>query len=147
MKEVTLEEYDQMDYPSKAAYLKEIAKDYGYVRYYPQHYQWLGKSYRELPESEGGYRMATTAYCTLGDISSDTLDLCKVYGETLEHYVGSWVTGYGFFDVKFPKETTRKLTKEEAAYWNKRSVQISSQRPVPIRIPKSDVAENNRFKT
>jgi hypothetical protein len=28
-------------------------------------------------------------------------------------YIGMWVTGFGFFDVRFPKETTRELTKEE----------------------------------
>lgn len=140
MKELTIEEYEKLDYPERKAYLEGLAKEYGYVRHYPEHYAWLGKSYRELPESESGFRMATKAYHTLGDISSDEPDLCSIYGETLEHYVGSWMTGYGYFDVKFLKETTRKLTQSEADYWNTRAIQISSQPAVPVKIPAKDIS-------
>jgi hypothetical protein len=82
-----------------------------------------------------GYMMATRAFHKLGDLSSDGPDLCRIYGDTREdfshvgYYVGSWVTGYGFFNVLFPKETTRPLTDEEVDYWSGRSVQIANQPP------------------
>lgn len=59
------------------------------------------------------YMMATKAYHKLGDISSDTPDLCIVDDCDDNNYIGNWVYGYGFIDVKFPKETTRELTPEE----------------------------------
>jgi hypothetical protein len=62
--------------------------------------------------------MATTAIHKLGDISRKEEDLCRVYDEDEENYYGSWVEGFGFFDVRFPKETTRPLTEEEVAYWS-----------------------------
>jgi hypothetical protein len=74
-----------------------------------------------------GYMMATTAIHQLGDISRDTPDLCYVNKEDEENYIGSWVTGMGFIDVKFPKATTRELTQEEIDYYNGRSVSINNQ--------------------
>lgn len=73
------------------------------------------------------YMMATTALHLLGDISSSEPDLCHVYNEDEENYYGMWVTGYGFFDVKFPKETTRELTEEEIQKYNSMRVRINSQ--------------------
>jgi len=64
------------------------------------------------------YMMATKAYHKLGDISSNAPNLCSVSGENGEFYVGSWVTGYGFFHVNFPKETTRELTQKEIEHYN-----------------------------
>jgi len=72
------------------------------------------------------YMMATTAIHKLGDISSDKEDLCFVSSEDEDNYIGQWVTGFGFIDVKFPKETTRNLTDEEIEYYNKRSIRIGS---------------------
>ena len=63
------------------------------------------------------HMMATTATHKLGDISNDTPDLCHVYDQDEENYYGMWVEGLGFFDVKFPKETTRELTQEEIDYY------------------------------
>lgn len=57
--------------------------------------------------------MATKALHKLGDISSDTPDLCTISGEDGDNYIGMWVYGLGFFNVKFPKETTRIPTDEE----------------------------------
>lgn len=57
--------------------------------------------------------MATKAIHVMGDISRKDPDYCVVYGETETDYVGNWVTGYGFIDVKFSKETTRECTPEE----------------------------------
>ena len=47
--------------------------------------------------------------------------------EDEDNYIGAWATDYGFINVKFPKETTRVLTKEEIEKYNKMSVQISNQ--------------------
>lgn len=59
------------------------------------------------------YMMATTAIHQLGDISSEFPDLCVVHSEDEENYIGNWVTGLGFVNVKFPKSTTQELTDED----------------------------------
>lgn len=90
--------------------------------------------FKKLEESDCKDMMATNAYHQLGDISRDEPDLCYIYGDDGENWVGRWATGYGFFDVKFPKETTRPLTKKEKEYWNKRYIQISNQPPIKVTI-------------
>lgn len=60
--------------------------------------------------------IGTTALHKVGDISRDEPDyfvLNKEDNETDEYYIGSWVTGFGFINVKFPKETSRPVTDEE----------------------------------
>ncbi len=47
------------------------------------------------------------------DISRDDEDYFHVDSETEHFYIGSWITGFGFFDVAFPKATSRPLTDEE----------------------------------
>lgn len=91
-------------------------------------------SFKELPESEHRHMMATTAYHKLGDISREKPDLCFIHGDDGENWVGNWMTGLGFFRVKFPKKSTRKLTKKEKEYWGKHYIQISDQQPVKINI-------------
>ena len=59
------------------------------------------------------YMMATRAIHQLGNISRDEPDLCVIHSEDAENYIGNWVTGFGFINVKFPKSTTRELTDEE----------------------------------
>ena len=59
------------------------------------------------------YMMATKAYHKLGDLSRKDVDLCIIESEDEENYIGRWVSGFGFFRVKFPKETTRELTEDE----------------------------------
>lgn len=71
------------------------------------------------------YMMATTAQHQLGDISSDDPDICHVHEETETDYIGSWVTGLGFINVKFPKETTRELTEEEILKYEALSYQLA----------------------
>jgi hypothetical protein len=73
------------------------------------------------------YMMATKAVHLLGDISRDTEDLCFVRYETETHYVGNWVTGFGFISVMFPKDTTRELTPDELKFYNQRYVQTNDQ--------------------
>lgn len=85
------------------------------------------------------YMMATKAYVGFisdsdvgDDISRDEPDLCEVGAEDIsgKYYVGSWVEGYGFYDVRFPKSTTRELTKEEAEKWVGRRLAINGNMPV-----------------
>lgn len=88
------------------------------------------------------YMIATKAIHKLGDISRDYGEQLEERGENLcyankedeENYIGSWVTGFGFIEVKFPKQTTRKLTQEEITYFNTKSVQISNQLPIKLNI-------------
>lgn len=82
----------------------------------------IGKDDRENSK----YMMATEAYHQLGDISSDSPDLCYYYNETPDYYVGAWVFGFGFFDVLFPKSTTRELTEEEITHFHGMKMQINS---------------------
>lgn len=69
---------------------------------------------------EPRYMMATKADHQLGDISRDEPDFCWITGEDEDNYIGHWITGFGFVNVKFPKETTRDLTPEEQAEADKR---------------------------
>lgn len=80
------------------------------------------------------YMMATTAMHQLGDISSNEPDLCHIYDEDKENYYGTWVTGYGFFDVKFPKKTTKELTEAEIEKYNKMYVQLSDHPPQKLKV-------------
>ena len=80
---------------------------------------------REIPD--GLYMMGTKAYHQLGEISSDSYDIFYTAKETENYYVGSWITGYGFFNVCFPKATSRKLTPKEVKYYSKEYYAINSQ--------------------
>lgn len=80
------------------------------------------------------YLMGTKAYHQLGDISRDEYDLFSATGETEKYWIGMWITGFGFFNVLFPKETSRELTKEEIEKYNKTYVQIGSQPPIKLNI-------------
>ena len=68
------------------------------------------------------YMMATTAIHQLGDISSDTPDICIIHKEDEDNYIGNWVFGLGFINVKFPKASTRDLTEEEKVKFNGQKV-------------------------
>ena len=59
------------------------------------------------------YMLATKAFHILGDISSDYPDLCEISAQDNNNYYGIWSTGFGFIDVRFPKNTTRDLNKDE----------------------------------
>lgn len=66
-----------------------------------------------MGEGKERYMMATTATHDLGNVSRKDHTPCLVYGEEGDFFVGRWVSSFGFTDVKFPKSTTRELTKEE----------------------------------
>jgi len=76
-------------------------------------------------EVKSFYMMGTLAYHQLGDLSRDEEDLFRVSGETDENYIGSWVEGYGFFGVVFPKSTSRSLTPEEIEKYSNMSFGIA----------------------
>jgi hypothetical protein len=97
---------------------------------------WLGSDYREYPT--GKYRMATQAAHITGDLGRENPALCIVHGETADHYVGSFIFGFGFYNVKFPKATTRKLTPEEAARFNGAFIRIGSSAYGPITIDEEE---------
>ena len=63
--------------------------------------------------ADSKFMMATTAIHKLGDISRDEPDLCRIYGEDGDDWIGAWITGFGLFDVRFPKSTTKELTPED----------------------------------
>jgi hypothetical protein len=71
------------------------------------------------------YMMATTAIHKLGDISRDEPDLCSIYDEDDTTFIGMWVTGFGFFDVRFPKETTRELTPDERDRFKRQHIALN----------------------
>lgn len=56
---------------------------------------------------------ATKAMHLLGDISRDTPNYALVTGEDGDNYIGNWMEGFGFANVRFPKSTTRALTEDE----------------------------------
>jgi hypothetical protein len=70
--------------------------------------------------------MATTATHLLGDMSRKLPDLAVIYGEDAEHWIGQWVTGFGFVNVRFLKETTRELTYAERDLYNGRRVDVGN---------------------
>ena len=91
------------------------------------------------------YFIGTTAYHQLGDLNrgegGDGDNLFHASGETDNYYIGMWVTGLGFFNVCFPKKTSRELTEEEIEKFSKTYIQIGSQPPIKL-----DVERNKRFK-
>ena len=81
------------------------------------------------------YMMATTAHHKLGDISRDQPGLAYIDGEDGDDYIGQWVTGAGYIQVRFPKATTRELTAEERERFNGRELEMSGRIVGRIEIP------------
>ena len=86
---------------------------------------------------KGRHMMATIAIHNLGDISRKDPDLCVITKEDENNYIGMWVTGFGFFDVKFPKDTTRSLTEQEKNKYIGRGLAINSN-PIHYVFKKED---------
>lgn len=76
-------------------------------------------------DGTGLFVMATKAYHKMGEISRDEADLAIVFSEDNENLYGNWFYGYGFIDVRFPKNTTRKPTSEEIEKFKKMSYGIN----------------------
>lgn len=67
------------------------------------------------PESfEHIYLYATEAYHKMGDISRKEGDIAIVSQKDENFYCGNWVEGFGFINVKFPINTSKIISKEEA---------------------------------
>lgn len=63
---------------------------------------------KHIDDSGDKVRWGTKAY-TLGgdDISRDDGDFFYVDETKKDSYIGRWMTGFGFVNVEFPKNTTR----------------------------------------
>lgn len=72
------------------------------------------------------YMMATKATHKVGDLSRDEPDLCVIYNEDAENYIGNWQTGYGFVEVKFPKATTFELTEDQKNFYRSKVLEHSN---------------------
>ncbi|GIF08693.1 hypothetical protein Asi03nite_62310 [Actinoplanes siamensis] len=71
--------------------------------------------------------MATHAFHQLaGDISRDEHHLALITDEDDDDFIGSWVEGAGFINVRFPKGTTRELATDEVERFNGRVVQAGA---------------------
>lgn len=61
-------------------------------------------------------KMGTVANHLLGDISRDDPDyfmLDRDADQSGDDFIGFWITGFGFFNVHFPKSTSRLVTDDE----------------------------------
>ncbi len=82
------------------------------------------------------FMMATTAVHKLADISRDEPSLAIIYGEDGTDFIGEWVTGAGFINVRFPKATTRELTAGERSEYNGKFIDTAGYvRPIVIAEP------------
>ena len=59
------------------------------------------------------YAMGKEAHHLLGEISREKWDLISIDQEDEDNYYGSWVYGYGFIDIRFPKKSIKALNKKE----------------------------------
>lgn len=94
---------------------------------------------RSAKQIEGKFMIATEAKHKMGDLSRNLEhlsmeNLCYVSKETDEFLIGNWLTGFGYFDVMFPKETTRVLTQEEIDYFNGKYIQLASFPPQKLKV-------------
>ncbi len=96
-----------------------------------------GESQKQIARTQtkidSKYLIGTLAFHQTGPLSRKE-DLFRAYGETQKYWVGMWVTGYGFFDVLFPKETSRELTQQEVDHYNNIHIQIGSQPAQKLKV-------------
>lgn len=101
----------------------------------------MKKTKNEAKKDFPKYMMGTIAEHKTGKISRTEPSLCVVDRETKNYYVGNWVEGFGFIDVKFPKNTTRDLTKKEINDFNGKLIQIGGGIDIiitkEIQVPKT----------
>lgn len=79
-----------------------------------------------MKKRSGFYMIGTRALHKLGDISRDGGDLCIIFGKMRGYYIGNWITGLGFVDVKFPIATTRHLSREDKRRYNGKRIALGS---------------------
>lgn len=80
------------------------------------------------------FMMATKATHQLGDISRDEPSLAYIDRDDGDDWIGQWVTGFGYINVRFPKDTTRELTAEERARFSQMDVESSNGIVSPIGV-------------
>lgn len=80
------------------------------------------------------YMIATTTIHKLGDISREHGDLCLVHARAGDDYIGNWVIGFGFTEVRFPVKTTRRLTTKEKKKWNGKRIGIAGSWSYKLKI-------------
>lgn len=84
------------------------------------------------------YMIATVAHHKLGDISRDQPDIAYIDGEDGDDYIGQWVAGFAFTNVRFPKATTRELTAEDRERYDGRELEMSGYVLGRIELPAAD---------
>lgn len=88
---------------------------------------------KRKPSKEGHFYIATAAFDTIMlDNTSTQGHVMFSNEETEEFYIGKWNRGMYFFDVLFPKKTTRRLTKEEIEKFKKDSLFLKELAPDPF---------------
>jgi len=70
-------------------------------------------------------RGGSPAIHKLGDIGREIDDYIQIHSETDEYYIGNFVEGYGFIDVKYHKSDCRNLTQDEINKMNKKCYSIN----------------------
>ena len=86
----------------------------------------------------------------LGNIKRKMDDLIIIRDETETHFIGNFITGYGFIDVEYKKVDVRELTQEEKQKTLKMQVGINGRNVHPIannedEFYKEDTKKNNEF--
>ena len=71
------------------------------------------------------YMTAGTSYFPNGKFFSQKPDLCVVWGIKGDEYIGQYVYGTGFINIRFLRETTRNLNKAERKEHNGRKLCLS----------------------
>jgi hypothetical protein len=61
----------------------------------------------------GNIKRGTTAIHQLGDISRENGDYFYADKKVDDNWIGAWLTGFGFMNVKFPVDTVSELTDEQ----------------------------------
>ena len=89
-----------------------------------------------MTEIEPKYMMATKAYHLMGDISTETPDLCVVHGEEGDNWVGNWVTGFGVYEREVSKATTRNPTHQGKKPTKKVGFPTPALSPQKLNTPK-----------
>ena len=82
--------------------------------------------YKFNPWKDMFLRKGGKAIHQLGDISRDVYnaELITVYDEDKDNWIGQFVEGFGFINVKFAKSDCKEATEEEIKQWfhNKDSI-------------------------
>ena len=72
------------------------------------------------------YMIATKAFHQLEELSRKERGICIINNKDDKNYIGMLVTGFGFFNIKFPKSFIRELTPEEVNKYNSTYVQLNN---------------------